>query len=232
MNRILLIEDTIESQRVVELALASEAVVIVAPTVFEARMQLERNQFDLILLDVMLPDSDGFKFCAALQNSERTKDIPVIFLSGKTGLEDRVLGYSLGAEDYISKPFAPIELRARVEARLRKVRGRKEKEEVFRKGDLLFDVPFQRFTILDGKQEARIELTPHEFKLLLYLARHEDRVFSRDQLMTAVWGENIHIMDRVVDVHMSNLRKKISDSSYAIKTIHGVGYSFVQKLKS
>lgn len=229
MNRILLVEDSIESQRAVELALANDAIIVVAPTTLDAQKQLDQNRFDLILLDVVLPDADGFQFCASLQNSAKTKEIPIIFLSGKSGTNDKVMGYSLGAEDYITKPFAPAELRARVAARLRKIRVKKERNEVFRKGDLSFDVAFQRIAILNGAQETRIELTPHEFKLLLYLASNEERIFSRDQLITAVWGENVHITDRVIDVHVSSLRKKLSASSYSVKTIYGVGYTFAQK---
>jgi DNA-binding response OmpR family regulator len=232
MNKILLVEDAVEFQRLVETTLAAGFAVTTVATAADAQKHLDESQVDLIILDVMLPDDDGFRFCANLQNHEKTRDIPVIFLSGKSEVNDRVMGYSLGAEDYITKPFSPVELRARVEARLRKLRSKQEKQEVFRKGDLKFNIPFQKVFIVNGTRESGVELTPIEFKLLLFLAQREEQVFSREQLMGAIWTGGVHIVDRTVDVHVSNIRKKLGRSSCTIRSVRSVGYSFVQKMVS
>jgi two-component system phosphate regulon response regulator PhoB len=233
MRRILLIDDAQDIKTVVEATLGSSFLLQYAQTLEEATRLLAAGSFDLILLDVVLPDGDGYKYCATLQNSPSTAGIPVIFLTGKGEVNDRVLGFSLGADDYIVKPFEPIELRARVEARLKKTRDRSELADVLRKEDLRINTATQKVYIMEsgeaGAAERQIDLTPVEYKLLTHFARHEDHVLSREQLLAAVWNDHVNVTDRSVDVHVSNLRKKISACAFTIKPVYGVGYRFARR---
>src|SRR5262249_2035553 len=145
---------------------------------------------ELLLLDVTLPDGDGFHFFSHLQNKEGCKDLPVIFLTAKDSVSDKVLGISLGAEDYIIKPFAAIELKARVDMRLKKQAMRRDLGQVFKRGQLEVNLTEQRVFILVDQVKTDLGLTQLEFKLLVLLSRHEEQVFTRDQILSQVWGEN------------------------------------------
>lgn len=186
-----------------------------------ANQQAQACAFDLIILDVMLPRKDGFEVCRELRRAGiRT---PVIMLTAKTQESDKVLGLELGADDYVTKPFSPRELRARVKAILRRAAG--EAPEVYRFGEMELD--FSRCELRRAGQA--IEMTPLEFKLLSVLIRRRGRVLSRDQLLTEVWGHGAFLTDRVIDTHVLNLRKKIEPQPatprYLI-SVRGVGYRF------
>ena len=226
MNRVLVIDDAADVQFLVRSALGKDFVVTPALTAAEAREALKNSKFDIILLDVTLPDEDGFKFCATFKNSNVVNNIPIIFLSAKAEVIDKVMGLSLGASDYITKPFSPVELRARVEARLRDMNGGRNRDEVFEKYDLRFFVALQRVCLLSGGKETELGLTPLEFKLLFHLAKHSEQIYTRDQLIDEIWGNQTYVVDRTIDVHISNLRKKLSKSCSIIVAIHGTGYRF------
>jgi len=226
MRSLLLIEDSPEMQIIVKSAFTSDYNVVTASTASSAWQQLEKKQFDLILLDVVLPDGDGFKFCAMLKTSSQ---VPVVFLSGRTEVSDKVLGLAVGASDYITKPFSPLELRARVDAHLRDATLKKSSEDFFRVNDLCFNIPRQTITIMAEDSESELILTPIEFKLILFLARHQDEVMTRGQILDSIWGDRIYVVDRTVDVHISNLRKKLSSSQSSITPVLGVGYRFCRK---
>jgi DNA-binding response OmpR family regulator len=227
--RILLVEDSPADQKIVVAALGKKFTVAVAGSVAEARRELARAQFDLILLDVELPDGNGFRFFSDLRCEEATKDIAVFFLTMKSDAPDEVMGFVLGADDYIAKPADPLKLRARVEARLRKLEERREEEAVFSSGALKLDFAVQRAFRTSGEGDCALELTPHEFKLLAFFLRHEDHVLSRDQLIERVWGTGTNVIDRTVDMHVSNLRKKLSGSGFTVAAVRGVGYRFTRE---
>lgn len=177
--------------------------------------------FDLIVLDVMLPRKDGFEVCRELRRTGlRT---PILLLTAKAQESDKVLGLELGADDYVTKPFSPRELRARVKALLRRAAG--QLPDVYRFGDVEMD--FTRAELRRGGKP--VEITPLEFKLLSALIRHRGCVFSRDKLLDEVWGRGVFITDRVIDTHVTNLRKKIEPESaeprYLI-SVRGIGYRF------
>ena len=177
--------------------------------------------FDLIILDVMLPRKDGFEVCRELRRAGlRT---PVILLTAKTQESDKVLGLELGADDYVTKPFSPRELRARVKAVLRRAAG--DVPEVYRFGEV--EVDFARYQM--RRAGRPVEVSPLEFKLLAAFIRSRGRVFSRDQLLDDVWGRDTFVTDRVIDTHITNLRKKIepqpAQPRYLI-SVRGVGYRF------
>lgn len=202
--------------------------VVQAFTIKEAEQALDKGSFDLILLDIHLPDGDGLSLFAKLQTQDHTKDIPVIFVTGSQDAPREVMGFSLGAEDYIHKPIEPARLRARVDARLRQISKRKDREMHLCKGDLKLSISLQRAALVREGRDHPIDLTPVEFKLLFHFLRFEDQVFTRDQLLNAVWGNASEVFDRTVDMHVSNLRKKISASAYKILSVHGTGYRFAK----
>ncbi len=225
MKSILLIEDAVDYQLMVKKAFSNaEIELTVAETAAQGRALLAERQYDLLLLDLVLPDGGGLEFMSYLQSDERLSDIPVILLTGTTDVGTKVAAFSLGAEDYISKPFNPLELRARVEAKLKKSTKRQAPVEAMSLGDLTIHLAEQRAYCLEGGSKREIALTGREFKILAYLARNPERVFSRDQILSAVWGENIHILDRTVDTHICALRKKLGSLGHYIESLPGTGY--------
>lgn len=223
MDHILLIEDSPESVHVIKRALEPEHCVTASATLSCARAQLQKGAYDLILLDVSLPDGDGFEFLADLNQSQANHQCPVFFLTSKAGLADQVLGYSLGADDYIIKPVQPVLLQAKVNAKLKKRAGSANDAAFSVFGDITLDIARHRVSVA-GKP---VDLTSLEFRLLTHFIRHREQVFSRDRLMTAVWGENTHILDRTIDTHISHLRTKLSSAQCVLEAVHGSGYRLV-----
>lgn len=175
---------------------------------------------DLILLDLMLPDADGFEICKYLRKKDEFSTVPIIILTAKSEETDKVLGLELGADDYITKPFSSKELVARVKAVLR----RRERGEGLKK-----IVIENILTIYPEKHEAyvkdkRADLTSTEFKILMLLANKKGWVFSRDQILDYLWGHEKAVLDRTVDVHIKHLREKLGIVGRMIKSIRGVGY--------
>ncbi len=222
MARILIVEDEPDIALGLQQDLVLEGYEI--EVVGEGERALERadsSSFDLILLDVMLPGKDGFAVCRELRRSGA--QTPIILLTAKSHEAEKVLGLELGADDYITKPFSPVELRARIKAALR--RGASESHEVFRIGDV--EVDFDRFEVrCAGKP---VDVTPIEFKLLVAFVRNRRTVLSRQQLLDKVWGRDTYVTDRVVDTHVGNLRKKIErdpDRPAFVTSVRGFGYRF------
>ena len=181
----------------------------------------------LVLLDLMLPDLDGLEVCRRLRKDPRTASLPVIMVTARGAESDVVFGLGLGADDYVAKPFSPRELIARVRAVLRRGRRRGEEgppERVVR-GPLAVD-PSRHEVLLDGEA---VELTATEFRLLHYLASHPGRVFTRDQLLRRVLGEQVVLVDRNVDVHVGSIRQKLGEHRSLIETVRGVGYRFQEE---
>jgi two-component system phosphate regulon response regulator PhoB len=179
----------------------------------------------LFLLDVMLPGTDGFELCRHIRQTPALSATPIIFLTAKTSEADRVKGLELGGDDYITKPFSPRELVARIRSVLRGLDHSSPKAEVLRFGDLEIDV--SSMTVQVGGQN--VLTTVREFRLLEYLAAHRGRVLTRDQLLDAVWKETPFVTPRSIDVYIRRLREKIeSDPRHPLylKTLRGIGYRF------
>lgn len=186
-----------------------------------ACQQAREEPFDLILLDIMLPRKDGFAVCRELRRGGMRT--PIIVLTAKTQEAEKVLGLELGADDYVTKPFSPLELRARIKAVLR--RGAVEAPEVYRFGDV--EVDFTRGEV--RRAGKSIEMTPIEFRLLAACIRLRGRVLTRERLLDEVWGRDSSPTDRVVDNHIMNLRRKIEpqpDEPRYLVSLRGVGYRF------
>ena len=187
---------------------------------------LDRNP-DLVLLDWMMPGTTGLELLRRLKRDELTEKIPVIMLTAKAEEDSKIYGLDSGADDYISKPFSPRELVSRVKAVLRRV-GREDLDEPISVGELLFDPIGHRVSIAG----TPVNLGPTEYKLLQFFLTHQERVYSRDQILDYVWGSNVYLDERTVDVHIRRLRKAISVAGHEnyVQTVRGAGYRFSTKL--
>lgn len=188
----------------------------------EALLQIRENMPDVVLLDWMLPKLSGLEICRRLRRDSATRNLPIIMLTARGEEEDRVRGLDSGADDYVTKPFSPQEVVARVRAVLRRIRPAFT-EEMLSYGDLSIDLAAHRVT-RDG---APIQLGPTEFRLLRFLMENPERVFSREQLLDAVWGQDIYVEPRTVDVHIRRLRKalNVGDRPDMIRTVRSAGYA-------
>jgi phosphate regulon transcriptional regulator PhoB len=180
-----------------------------------------RDLPDLILLDLMLPGTDGLEVCRKLRAEPRTARIPIIMLTAKGSESDRVVGLEMGADDYVAKPFSPRELVARVKAVLRRLQSSPEDGgSAVSVGDLQLD-PGRHEVTVRGKA---VMLTATEFRLLHTMMKRPGQVFSRDRLIDGAIGEDAHVVDRTIDVHVTSLRKKLGRCGVLIETVRGVGY--------
>jgi two-component system phosphate regulon response regulator PhoB len=197
-----------------------------AETVAAAREAVAGELPDLVLLDWMLPDRPGIDLLRDLRSDERTRPLPVIMLTAKGGEADKVTGLDAGADDYVVKPFSPRELVSRIRAVFRR-RAPELSGEVLSYGPLKLDAA--RHEILANDQPVRMGLT--EFRLLSYFLAHPDRVFTRAQLLDAVWGDHVFIEERTVDVHMLRLRKALAPAGaqHLVQTVRGLGYRLSQR---
>jgi phosphate regulon transcriptional regulator PhoB len=225
-QRVVLIEDEKDIVELVRYNFRKEGFEVSAFTSGKEGLEhLRRSPADLVLLDIMLPDLDGFEICKRLRSEDRSKSLPIIFLTAKGEEIDRVLGLEIGADDYVVKPFSPRELVARVKAVLRRQARPVEKLEIVEAPDLRLDSRTQE-VVVRGKT---IELSTLEFKLLHFLASHPRRIFNREQLLDEVWGRDRFVTPRTVDVHIRRLREKIeaqAEKPQYIQTVRGSGYRF------
>jgi len=222
MTRILVVEDEASIALALEDDLRKEGYDVEIVVDGETAASRAREQaFDLILLDVMLPRLDGFEVCRELRRAGvRT---PILMLTARTQEAEKVLGLELGADDYVTKPYSPRELRARIKALLRRSAG--ELPDRCRFGDV--EVDFLRYEV--RKAGRRVELTPTEFKLLTAFVRHPGCVLTRQQLLDEAWGHGVFVTERVVDNQVTNLRKKIEPEPSRprhLLNVRGVGYRF------
>jgi DNA-binding response OmpR family regulator len=227
MQKILYFDDCRDSHLLVERTLSSSYEVICVNHLESPLESVLKHLPDLILMDIGFPSGSGLEACALLTADPRTADIPLLFLSARDSKSDVAIGLKLGADDYISKPFDTSELLARIESKLRRISRVKHKAQTLRKGDVTVDLAAQRVYVhKDGSREA-VRLTPHEFKILVYLWENEGQVLSREQILQYVWADSsLQIMDRSVDTHISALRKKLPQTQEWIEAIYGAGYRF------
>lgn len=218
-RKILIVEDDPVIVGLVRASLKDDFEVKNAPSIASCIDMLQNEtDFSLILIDRMLPDGDGLNLCGQIRQMDLLSQIPVIFLSAKNSESDKVSGLFAGADDYMTKPFGPLELKARVLARLRG-QGRK-----FSAGRVSLDVEGFRAFVQNGDSKIELQLTPIEFKILSALMQSLGDVLTREVLLTRVWGQNCFVNDRVVDSHVSHLRKKLKDSGLLLEALRGEGY--------
>jgi two-component system alkaline phosphatase synthesis response regulator PhoP len=224
MKKILLVDDEPDIVEFLKYNLEQNGYnVIVGHDGLQALKKLSGNP-DLIILDIMMPHLNGYEVYQKIRENKNFKDVPIIFLTAKSGDTDEIKGLELGASDFIQKPISPKKLIARIKLNLRKNRvDLTGNEKIQLKiGPLLIDK--EKFIVNIDNQET---IFPRkEFSLLFFLANNTGRVFSRDELLKEVWGKDVYVVDRTVDVHIRKIREKLGKHAYLIDTIKGVGYKF------
>jgi len=222
-GRVLVIDDEKDLIELVRYNLEKEGFQVASALNGEAGMADALRQLpDVIIIDLMLPGVDGLEVCRFLRGDSRTSRIPLIMLTAKSGESDRIVGLELGADDYITKPFSPRELIARIKAVLRRTSAPQAPSNAIRRGLLMIDLT-RREVSCGGKA---VSLTATEFRLLQFLANHPGRVFSRSQLIDSALGQDVSVVDRTIDVHITALRRKLEACGGWIETVRGFGYRF------
>jgi DNA-binding response OmpR family regulator len=227
-NKILCIEDDLTIQTLVAASL-KEFEVICVSLLSEADAILKTISFAAILIDIQLPDGDGLRFLTKISQNENYNKIPTMILSGHTEITNKVTAFTFGADDFIEKPFDPLELNARITAKIRKFQTGLEKFKNRTVGDILIDSDRQKVFKLDKGREKDLNLTSIELKILSLLTKRLEQVYSREQIMTQVWGETF-ITDRTVDSHIAHLRQKIDTTKIQIDTAKNFGYRAILKV--
>jgi two-component system alkaline phosphatase synthesis response regulator PhoP len=227
MGKILVVEDEKNIRELIKFNVENAGYEVETAVDGEEALAKLSEEIDLVVLDLMMPEIDGIEVCRRMRGREKLRHIPIIMLTAKGEEVERILGLEMGADDYMTKPFSPRELIARIKAIFRlikefKVENEKIKEEVVKAGKLELDI--SRHEVVYG--EEKIVLTPKEFELLRYLIINQGRVLSRDLLLEKIWGYEYAGDTRTVDVHIRRIRKKIN-ADY-IATVRGVGYKFVK----
>ena len=225
---VLIIEDEPDIRKTIDYNLSKESFdVVQASSIAEGEKALEANKIDVIILDLMLPDGSGLTLCRDIKSDAKTKHIPIIILTAKTEEVDRVVGFELGADDYVTKPFSVRELILRVKAILKRGVDSLQQEvdnTSIEAGDLRLNLDAHQAFVRDEE----IALTALEFRLLKHLLDRRGRVQTRDQLLEEVWGYSSDVTTRTVDTHIKRLREKLLGVGDCIQTIRGVGYRFVR----
>jgi len=224
-SHVLVIEDEPDIRKTIEYNLSKESYkVTLAASIEDGEKALVANKIDLVILDLMLPDGSGLTLCRDIKSEPKTKHIPVIILTAKTEEVDRVVGFELGADDYVTKPFSVRELILRVKAILKRgvssPKDAMEAQDIFGELTINYD---EHQAYINGQE---ISLTALEFKLLKHLINRKGRVQTRDQLLEDVWGYSSNVTTRTVDTHIKRLREKLGSVGDHIQTIRGVGYRF------
>ena len=224
-SQVLIIEDEPDIRKTIDYNLTKESFKVVqAGSIEEGEKALVSNQIDVIILDLMLPDGSGLTLCRDIKSDDKTKHIPIIILTAKTEEVDRVVGFELGADDYVTKPFSVRELILRVKAILKRgpTSNNNSEDDEYSFGELTLNFEAHQ-AYINGNE---ISLTALEFRLLKHLIDRKGRVQTRDQLLEDVWGYSSDVTTRTVDTHIKLLREKLGSVGNHIQTIRGVGYRF------
>lgn len=226
MSDILVVEDEVAIARLIEFTLQqADFSTRLAQDIKEARSLINQHLPDVILLDWMLPDCSGVEFIQELRQNERTDDLPIILLTARSEEKDKELGLNVGADDYVTKPFSPRELVARIKALLRRRKPHKT-HHIVQVGKITLN-PSDYSVSVDG---VAVNFALTEFKLLHFFMTHTERIYSRSEILDLVWGDHICIEERTVDVHIRRLRRELETVGVAhyVQTVRGVGYRFGQ----
>ncbi len=227
-KKVLVVEDEQDIRELLRFNLEQEGFHVVEAGDGELALALARRERPaVIILDIMLPGMSGLDICRTLRQEEETARVPIVMLTAKAAESDKVVGLEIGADDYVTKPFSPRELLARVRAVLRRAQGPEtaRPHQFYERGRLKID--FDTYQVFLDKEEVRLSL--REFELLAFLARHPNRVFERLHLLDMVWGRDTYVEPRTVDVHIRRLRTRVERDDARpelIQTVRGVGYKF------
>ena len=223
---ILVVEDDKHISKLVSYNLENEGFESVVCESGEKALELLNvGSFDLIVLDLMLPEMDGLEVCRSVRQNKDSSHIPIIMLTAKGEEVDRIVGFELGADDYVVKPFSPRELVLRIKAILKREQPKEGDKSLLKAGGLRVDISRHRVTV----DEEEVCLTPMEFNLLVTLMQRKGHVQSRDILLDQVWGFIVDVTTRTVDTHVKRLRQKLGNEGRRIETVRGVGYRFSEE---
>lgn len=223
-SRILVVDDEEDLCEILMFNLENEGYQVDTAYSAEETMKLNLSLYDLILLDVMMGEISGFKLASMLKKDKKTENVPIIFITAKDTENDTVTGFNIGADDYISKPFSIREVIVRVKAVLRRAQTTQEIKEknIVTYKSLIIDIDKKKASI-DGKE---ISLTKKEFEILSLLLQNQGKVFSREDMLSKIWSDEVFVLDRTIDVNITRLRKKIGSYGKSIVTRLGYGYCF------
>lgn len=222
--RILVVDDEEDLCEILKFNLENEGYDVDTANSAEEALKMNISSYDLLLLDVMMGEISGFKMANLLKKDEKTAHIPIIFITAKDTENDTITGFNLGADDYISKPFSIKEVAARVKAVLRRTQHKDDNQtsdQLIYK-NLVLDIAKKKVSI-DGEETP---LTKKEFEILLLLLQNKGRVFSREDILSRIWSDEVYVLDRTIDVNITRLRKKIGKYGKCIVTRLGYGYCF------
>jgi len=221
-KKILFIEDTPECQLILQNVL-KDYHTVTCSDLQAAHLAIKDGPLAAIILDIELPDGDGLRFLAEIPEAQK-KQTAIFIISSKTALANKAMAFTYGADDFIAKPFDPIELKLRVDAKIRKLSEHLNQIENFKIEDLTANVAEQRLYHEAGGQTKHINFTSLEFRIFVFLSKNRNKVISRDEIINHIWGGKVYITDRTVDAHIAHIRKKINTSKVKIETIFGTGY--------
>ncbi len=221
--KIYIIEDNRDTRKFLETVLSKDFEVHSSENAMTGIERIKKHPPDLIIMDVLLPNVDGFEACSIIKNDEKLKSIPIIFLSAKNSAGDIAQGLDLGAEDYLGKPFDYKELVARIKARLREKSNWKSQHKVLHSGDIRLNIDTRDVTF----HNRHIELTQTEFDLLKFFIQHNGKIVTRESIIESIWKDDkSSSQKRTIDVHIRSLRKKIASLTRDIRSVYGKGYKY------
>lgn len=222
MNTILLIDDDEFVYQLVRVAL-KDSNVIYCKNLKDAEETIHSRHFSFIILDLNLPDGEGLRFLSKIKENELLKNIPIAILSGEVGISHKVMAFDYGIDDYITKPFDPVELRSRVNSKIKKYQNEVENSTLNVNG---LEINLNTYKVFFNEQD--LNFTPIEIRILFLLAKKTDQVFSREHIMDYLW-KGTFVNDRTVDSHIAHIRNKITSAPVSIETVKGIGYKFIRK---
>lgn len=223
---VLLVDDEKDILELLKYNLRKEGMHVMTAGNGKEALSLMTSRPDLVVLDVMMPEMDGWDVCKAIRKNPDTAGTPIIFLTAKDDEIDEVVGLELGADDYITKPVKVRTFIARVKKVLQRKGQKPEESDTIRVAEMEI-MPENYLVRVNGKD---LSLPRKEFEVLLFLARHPDRVIKRETLLNEIWGQDVYVVDRTIDVHIRKIREKLGKAAYLIETVKGVGYRFKKEL--
>lgn len=221
-KKILFIEDTPECQLILQNILKDYSTVGCS-SLDEASRALKHGPYAAIILDIELPDGDGLRFLTEIPEAQKNQGA-IFIISSKTALANKAMAFTYGADDFISKPFDPIELKLRIDAKIRKLDEQQNQSANYKIEDLTVNIAEQKLYLDKNGEQMPISFTSLEFRIFAFLSKQKNKVISRDEIINHIWGGKVYITDRTVDAHIAHIRKKIQPSRVKIETVFGTGY--------
>ncbi len=227
MNTILLIDDDEFIYELVKIAL-KDSTIVYCKNLAEAEAVILTKEFSFIILDLNLPDGEGLRFLSKIKQNELLQSVPIAILSAELGISHKVMAFEYGIDDYIVKPFDPVELKSRIYSKIKKNREGVNEGNQLVVGDLAIDLRTYKAMLRSKTGDTDLGLTPIEIKILFLMAKKLEQVFSREHIMDFLWKDTF-VSDRTVDSHIAHIRQKIAGSGVTIETVKGIGYKVVKK---